>query len=104
MMLMPAPPFPPPPHSAPQFSTYACEPSSEKIAPYGRSYVPGTGTTQYTGRMFGWQSTAPGGATVVGVVFSLITRYSVLELRTMARATVSPVFTATLYTLGRLSA
>src|SRR3984957_11343182 len=47
-----------PPHSGPQLSTQAVVPSGEKTALVGRSNVPGTGNTQYTGRFCGSQSTA----------------------------------------------
>src|SRR5271156_5304191 len=47
-----------PPHSGPQLSIYAVVPSGEKMALVGRSKLPGTGRTQYTGKFCGSQSTA----------------------------------------------
>src|SRR5450631_971791 len=54
-----------PPHSGPQFNTYAVLPSGEKIAFVGRSklcFVSCTCTTQYTGKFCGSQSSAFEGA------------------------------------------
>src|ERR1700677_1897640 len=55
-----------PPHSGPQLSTNAVVPSAENTALVGRSNVPGTGRTQYTGRFCGSQSTALDGTFWLG--------------------------------------